>query len=108
MALGDRRLQPVGAEAATDPSGSGECGAAAPDRGPVPPSPVLVRQQHRLAVGSGAGREPGGGQLEQREQAVDLGLVGHQAGEDPGQPDRLVGEVGPDQVVARTSPSSPR
>ena len=99
MALGDRRLEPVRAQPAADASGRGQRGPPAPDRRPVPAPPVLVGEQHRLAVASGAGGEPRGGELEQGEQAVDLGLVGHQPGEDPGQPDRLVGQVGPDQVA---------
>ena len=81
VALGDRGLQAVGARGRGRPARPGQRGAAAADRRPVPAPPVLVLEQHRLAVGAGAGGEPRGGQLEQRQQAVDLGLVGHQPGQ---------------------------
>jgi len=44
--------------------------------------------------------EPGGGELEEREQAVRLGLVRDDSRQDPGEPDRLAGEVGADQLGA--------
>ncbi len=63
-------------------------GQAAPEQGPVPPPPVLVAQQDRLAVAPGAGRQPGRLQLHQREQAVHLGLAGQQAGQQAAEPHR--------------------
>ena len=59
VALGDGGLEPVGAEAATDPPGCDERRAAAADGGPVPAAPVLVLEQHRRAVARGRG--PGSG-----------------------------------------------
>jgi hypothetical protein len=92
-------LQPVGAQAATNMCGSSKCGSAAPDRGTVPPSLVLISQQDGIAVGPGAGRDSRRGQLEQCEQAVDLGLVRDEAGKDPSEADRLVRKVGADQIL---------
>ncbi len=45
-----------------------------------------------------AGRPPRGGQQHQGEQAVDLGLVGQQIGQEPAQADRLDHEVLPPQL----------
>ena len=49
---------------------------------------VLVLEEHRAAVGVGAGGQPRGLELHQRQQAVDVGLERREAGEHPGQPDR--------------------
>ncbi len=46
-------------------------------------------------------REPGGGELEEREQSLRVGLVRHEPREHPREPDRLAGEVGADPVAAR-------
>jgi hypothetical protein len=35
-----------------------------------------------------------------RKEAERLGLIGHEVDEDPGEPDRLAGELGPDEGVA--------
>ena len=43
---------------------------------------------------------PGLGQQHEREQADDLGLVGHQRGQQPPEPDRLGAQVLADQLVA--------
>ena len=48
----------------------------------------------------GRGGQPRGLELQQRLQAEHLGLVGGEVGQHPGQPDRLVAEVGPHPVVA--------
>ena len=108
VALGDRGLHAVRTEPATDPPGPGEGGPPAADRRPVPARRSCSLEQHRLAVVAQAGGEPGRGELQQGEQPVRLGLVGHQPRQHPGQPHRLVGQVGPDPVVAGAWPSSPR
>ena len=58
----------------------------------VPARPVLVLQQHDLAVGI----EPRGGarmlQQQQRHQPHDLGLAGKQLQQQAGEPDRLLAE----------------
>ncbi len=69
------------------------------DELPVPPAAVLVGQQHQAALRRGAGRAPGLRQQHQREQPGHLGLVRHQPGQQPAEPDRLGAQVGPDQLV---------
>ena len=58
----------------------------------VPERPVLIAQEHDLAIG-----EPGLAasvvDQHQRKQRPDLGLVGHQLGERSPEPDRLGGEL---------------
>jgi hypothetical protein len=51
-----------------------------PDEQPVPPPPVLVGEQHRLARRVGAGAHARGLQFHQRDQPVRLGLARHQPG----------------------------
>ena len=66
----------------------------------VPARPVLVGQQHQPPVD-----HPGVAsrvlQQHQREQTVEVGAAGQQLAEQPGQPDRLGGEVGAHQVRPR-------
>ena len=62
------------------------------DQLPVPAAAVLLVQRDQLPVGD-ADRAAGVGEQHQREQAGDLGDVGEQGAQDPGQPDRLVGEL---------------
>ena len=52
------------------------------------------------AVGVGARRPPGVGEQQQGEQPVGLGRVGQQLDDEPGEPDRLVAQVGAHQRVA--------
>jgi len=42
----------------------------------IPARAILIREQHRRAVAIDASGEPRRRELEQRDQAVDLGLVG--------------------------------
>jgi hypothetical protein len=100
VALGDRRLQAVRAQAAAGLPGPGQGRPAAADRGLVPAGAVLLLEQDRLAVGAEAGREAGGGELEQREQPVRLRLIRGEPGQHPGQPLGLGREVEADQVGA--------
>ncbi len=69
------------------------------DERAVPPGPVLVRQQDRPAVRAGTRGEPRRLQRHERHQPVHLRLPGHQPGEHPAQPHRLLGEVLTDPVV---------
>ena len=71
------------------------------DQLPVPQRAVLVGQRHQLAGRAHAGRSARLGEQQQREQPEHLGLVGHQVGERPRQPDRLRGEVGAQQWPRR-------
>ena len=100
MTLGDRGLDAVRTEPSTHPPAVAS--AARPRRiAELPPSTVLFLEQHGLPVVADPRGKPCGGQLQEREQAVDLGLVGDQPRQHPGLTDRLVGEVLPDPVAAR-------
>ena len=66
----------------------------------VPLAAVLIREQHQVAVRADAGTPAGVGEQQQREQAGHLRLARQQNGERPGEPDRLVAEVFPDQGLA--------
>src|SRR5680860_1016968 len=100
MTLGDTGLDAVRTETTSDPSGPDQGRTPTPDCRPVPPPTVLLLQQHRFAVVTHARREPGGGELEEREQSVRLRLVRHQPRQHPGQPDRLTSQVRPDPIGA--------
>ena len=84
--------------------GSGRAGGAAEARGDqrCTPSAIIARSQRERSwsassTGSAgvveAGRAPRVLQEHEREQAEHRGLVRHQPGEQPGEPDRLVGAV---------------
>ena len=109
VAGGDRGLQRVGAERRR-PVRSARSSAASPrrDQEPVPAAAVLVGQQHRLAVGPDPGAQPRGLDLHQRDQAVHLGLLRRQLGQDAAQPQRLLAQRGAHPVAPRRSPRSPR
>ena len=66
---GRRRSRPAArtGRVAAERLGPLQRGQAAADQQPVPAPPVLVRQQHRLAVRAGPGRQPGGLELHQRD-----------------------------------------
>ena len=68
------------------------------DLGGVPERRVLVGQEHQLAVAK-PGLAAGVVEQHQREQAVHLGLVGHELRERPAEPDRLGREVAADGVA---------
>ena len=59
------------------------------DKRPVPARPVLVGQQDQVAVWRRAAGPAGLCQQHQREEALDLQLLGHQLAQHPRQPDRL-------------------
>ncbi len=88
---GDRRLHDVG-PAAAQRERAVEHRPARGDLAGVPQRAVLVGEQHELAVAE-ARRAAGVVQQHQRQQAVHLGLVGHQLGQRAAEPDRLGGEV---------------
>ena len=66
----------------------------------VPESAVLVLEQDDLAVVSDARGAPRILEQHEREQAEDLGLVGHEHGEELREPDRLVAQVGAHEICA--------
>src|SRR5213082_2856515 len=66
----------------------------------VPARAVLIRQQDGLTAGPDARAQARRLDLEQRHEAVNLGLVRHQLGEDPGQPEGVVAQRRPHPLVA--------
>ena len=76
-------------------------GLALGDQRAVPARPVLVGEQHQRAVRGRAGRPPRLGEQHQREQPEHLGLVRHELGQQPPEPDRLGAQVGAGQRLAR-------
>ena len=73
---------------------------AAPQEQLVPASPVLIEQQHRLAVGAGPGPQAGGLDLHQRHQAVHLRLGGDQFRQDAAEAERVFAQCRTHPVVA--------
>jgi len=57
---------------------------------------LIERDQFAAPVGAGGASRVG--QQHQRQQAADLGLLGQRQPRDPGQPDRLGGELGTGQL----------
>ena len=74
MAGGDRRLQGIRTDGAAEPLDRVDVRQAALNQQAVPPGAVLVEQQHRRAVRSGARPQPRGLELHQRKQAERLGV----------------------------------
>ena len=91
MEGGDRGLRLELAEAVAGEGGLEDLDGLGDDRG-VPEGAVLVGEGDERAVGRGAGRAAGVVEEHQREQAVDLGVVGERR-DLAGEADRLGGEV---------------
>ena len=68
------------------------------DHRAVPPRPVLIAQEHEVALDR-AGRHPRLAEQHQRQQPRRLGLVGHQLDERTSEPDRLAPQRGPFRTV---------
>ena len=79
------------------PKATADHGLAFGDQGPVPAVPVLVGEQDQLAVGVAARGPARVGEQHQPEQSQHLGLVRHQFGKQPPQPDRLGTQVVADE-----------
>jgi hypothetical protein len=95
----DRRLDLVGPRPAPGHRGVQYRGAVG-DQRRIPAGPVLVREQHRPAVGILPRRRPGVVQQHQRDQAGGLGVLRQQPMQQPAQPDRLLAQVRVDQLFA--------
>jgi hypothetical protein len=67
---------------------------------PVPPRPVLIREQDELAA-LGTRLAPRVVEDHQREQPTHLRLVGHEDSEQPREPNRLVAQVHPNEPAGR-------
>jgi hypothetical protein len=90
---GDGRLQLVGAGR---PAGQGAADQvhALGDLCGVPPAPVLFGHGDQLTVRAGPRRPAGVGQQHEREEPGHLTVFGEQPVHEPGQPDRLGGQLG--------------
>ena len=96
-----------GGDRGLDLEGPGEVAAEArpDDRVPfadlagVPAGAVLIGEADERPVGGGAGRPPCVGQQHQRQEAVRLGLVGHELDQQPAEPDGLVAQLATDEGV---------
>ena len=108
VAGGDRGLQRVGAAGAAERLGALERGEAAADEQLIPARAVLIEQQDRLARRADARAEPRRLDLHQRDEAVDLGLVGRELGEDAAEAQRVLAQSAGASSRRRRSPSSPR
>ncbi len=97
----DRCLQLVGA-GPTETNCPLQDAAALLDASRVPERPVLILEQDELAVGAGAGLTPRVVEEHQREQPENLRLVRHQDRDQLAEANRLVAELAPDQIVARS------
>ena len=104
MTGGNGGLERVGPELATALARAGfgarERGKAAADQKLIPPRPVLVQQQDRLAGRAGACAQTRGLDLHERNEAVHLGLVGRQLGQDAAETQRFLAQLRPHPVVA--------
>ena len=101
VALRDRRLQRVRAAGGLETVGSSQCVNTTPDEELVPGAPVLVQQQDGLSGGPDAGAQSGRLELHEGDEAVHLGLVGHEARQHTAQAERLGAEICSNPVFAR-------
>ena len=81
--------------------GPGQRGFAPPDVEAVPHAAVLVEQQDGSARGVDTGAQARGLELHEGDEAVHLGLVGHEGGKHAAEAERLAAELGPHPVLAR-------
>jgi hypothetical protein len=104
-----RRVAVDGVDGGLELVGAGLVAAqAAPDDGlalgdavAVPAAAVLVAQRDEVAALVGAGGPAGVDQQHEGEQPHHLGLVGHELGQEPPEPDGLGAQLLADQPVAR-------
>ena len=100
MAGGDRGLQRVRPQRAAELLGAPQPVEATLHEQVVPARAVLIGEQHRLPVRPDPRPQPRGLELHQRQQAVDLGLAGHQRGEDPSEAQGVRAQRRADPVLA--------
>src|SRR4051794_10633959 len=100
MAGGDGGLQRVRASGASERLGPLKRLEASTDEEVVPSRAVLVEQEDGLSRRAGPGPRARGLDLHEREEPVDLRLVRDEPGQDSPEPERVLGERGPQPVVA--------
>src|SRR5690606_31159427 len=76
-----------------------EMGETPLDPGPIPSGAVLILEKDRCPRGTETGRAAGVGEEAQGGQTLDLRLQRHEPGEHLGEPDRLVAEIDPDEIL---------
>ena len=101
MTSSDRSLERVRARSFTELLRPLECGETTANEELVPERAILIEQQDGLARRTDAGLRPRGLDFHQRDQAVDLGLLRSQPGQDASQAQRVFAERGPHPVFAR-------
>src|SRR5947207_2042293 len=82
MARGDRGLERIGPESTAELLRSGQCGEAATDMERIPAAAVLIEQEDDLSGRSDSRARPRRLNLHQRDEAVNLGLVWRESGQD--------------------------
>jgi hypothetical protein len=100
MAGGDGGLENIGAGLSGELLSMGESGEAAADEELVPAGAILIKEEDGLAGGCDAGVKAGGLNLHQGDEAVDLGFVGSEFGEDAAKAKGFFAESGAGPVVA--------
>ena len=95
---GDRGLDGPAVRRVVSEGLRGQPGALVDHRG-IPQAAVLVFQRDGAAMVIDPGRTSGVSEQHEREQASDPGLAGHQPVQDTGEPDGLVHQIAPHQVV---------
>ena len=108
VACGDRGLERVRARGPRERLGARQRGEPARTSSWSQRDRSWSRSRTGCPPGPTRAREPRSLQLHQRDQAVDLGLVGDELGQDAAEAERVVAELGPHPVVAARSRRSPR
>src|SRR2546428_8790771 len=98
---GDCGLERVRPEPAAELLGALERGQTAAHEQVIPARAVLIEEQDRLSRRADPRTRARGLDLHERDQAVDLGLLRHELGENAAETQRLVAESGPHPVLAR-------
>src|SRR5215472_1210400 len=78
------------------------------DRGAVPPAAVLVLQEDQAAGGVDAPWPSRVDEQQEREEAGRLGLLGQQLSQGASEPDGLLAQRGPDELLSRRRPVARR
>ena len=92
MARGDRGLDLVW-PAPSHPSGAFDERDPVGDRAAIPAGAILIGEQHEPPVGGEARSGPSQLQGHEGEEPERFGLVGHELGDEPREPSRVLGKV---------------
>jgi hypothetical protein len=99
MACGDLSLQEVGAWGVAGLVGAADGREASVDEEWVPVSPVLFEQKDGFPSGADAGSRARGLDFHEGYEAVDLGFVGSEFGEDAAEAESVFAEGGAHEVI---------